>query len=65
MPKDKTKWRAAIGINCWELIRTNRQTGVPEEVRFQGSCRSGQAGPEWPEGKIKTVGTALPTVVKR
>lgn len=30
MAKDKTKWRAAIGINCWELIRTNRQTGSIE-----------------------------------
>ena len=30
MPKNKTKWRAAIGINCWELIRTNRQTGSIE-----------------------------------
>lgn len=24
MVKGKGKWRVAIGIGCWELIRTNR-----------------------------------------
>ena len=24
MTKDKTKWRVATGLDCWELIRTKR-----------------------------------------
>lgn len=24
MGKDKTKWRVAIGVDCWEVIRTRQ-----------------------------------------
>lgn len=24
MGKDKTKWRVGIGLECWEVIRTNK-----------------------------------------